>query len=173
MQTLEDVAIYLASFPHKNKRLTQERYVRYHVEHYYQEAYILQNRLEVLSKRIGRAYRNTEYGQAIKSIAEGLTEVLRLTISEFVAQRGKHVHVERLDDIELRRFSALELLAAHDNRLAPLARAIAQRLRKDTSRWVKHEARRLAALVNGYFGALRILMFTESGELRFPSARSA
>jgi len=41
VHTLKDIHIYISSFPYKNKSITKPRYIRYHIENYFNEVYLL------------------------------------------------------------------------------------------------------------------------------------
>lgn len=167
LQTLEDVSMFLNSFPYRSKKITQERYVRYHVEHFYQEVYILQNRLEVFGKRIARACRSSSNAEKVEAVTSAFSKLVRAFASHIIERRGEHVHVERLDDLELGKFSAYEMLARHDERLQPLVRRVHARFRTETAKWVRQETKRIATGVDAYFTGLKLVL-APHGEIIMP-----
>ncbi len=96
-QALKDIAVYVGSFPHRNSQVTELRCLKYHVQNYLQEAYILKERLLACLTTIERALRNDKRSSQTRSKSEQLREVIKLTFKPIVDIRSHHVHQRRFE----------------------------------------------------------------------------
>ena len=110
MCTLEDIEVYINSFPYKNKRITKRRNLSYHIENYFSELYILRERLKVYLKRIGRSFKNDEEHKTIIKITTSFLTIVDRVFLETTKARGRHIHESRFQDNEIKRLESLELL---------------------------------------------------------------
>lgn len=172
-ESLLDVAAFLRRYPYDtHPRLTQERYVRYHVEHLYQEMYILRSRVETFGSWLQRAYRKTDQHEIISGAAAVIAKLVSDSTAHMTSARGRHVHETRLDDSELRQMYLLQVIAISQAGLASTVRKLQRRQRVETARWAREECKSVKTVLDVSFGILRELMFENGrGELQYPRPR--
>src|SRR5258708_3000792 len=57
LETLEDIAFFIGRFPFQNTRISKERYLQFHVESYFSEVFLLQERLTKYLTLLERQYK--------------------------------------------------------------------------------------------------------------------
>lgn len=92
-------------------RVSPSLLVRYHMDAYLNEAYILHLRLDNFAVRIAREYRKDRIGERLKKDLERILPTLKSVFAGIVNVRGRHVHQERYDDPQLRSMWLLEHLS--------------------------------------------------------------
>ncbi len=110
VHTLHDITVYVGSFPYRNKAITKSRHLRYHIENYFQEVYILKERLAAYSKTIERAFKKNSRHNDFAKVFKHLRGTVEKVLSPVVTTRGEHVHQRRLQDEDLSKLDTLELL---------------------------------------------------------------
>ena len=112
---LREALVYLGHYPQAKEfrfhRISQATWIRYHVEMYLQEEYILFNRLRRLLQRLRRTALRA-HNQRGADLAGNLSTWVSQAFGPVVVTRGTHVHVDRFDDKELRDLDTLVLLTA-------------------------------------------------------------
>ena len=102
IKVLNDIPFYIKHFPPKNSNVSKTRFLNYHVGNYFNEMYILRERLVAYQKVITRIYKNdqrlVEMGNQIRHL-----EFLISGFDNIVDVRGKHVHQNRYDDNDFTR----------------------------------------------------------------------
>ncbi len=88
--------------PPSTKRVKKSEYLRFLIGAYFQEIYILEQRLTAYAKKIARLYKITE--QAL------LLESIQSTFGGIIKTRGAHVHSNRFSDEGLDLLTGLELV---------------------------------------------------------------
>jgi hypothetical protein len=89
--------------------LSEADWLRYHIEVYLQEIYILFERLKHLLRGVEKVAVRGLDREGLGSIKK-LRKALDGTLSAFVAARGSHVHERRFQDDELKNLDTLVLL---------------------------------------------------------------
>ncbi len=171
LDRLRDIATYLRLPPPDHRLIKPAAYTRYHLESHYQEIYVLQDRLCQLATWLGRAYRKTESGCHIAEVAVDLEKYTKTCFGNAVTARGAHVHVERLDLPILRRLAMMELMAMGDRQLGRAYRTLQPFLSEKEGRRISAANRQITKVVNTVFGHVSVIVFDESGNVRYPSAR--
>lgn len=115
LRTLEDIEIYITSFPYRNKRITKLRNLKYHIENYFSELYILRGRLNTYLNKISKSFKKDKKCQSIVSFTNSFMITIDKTFSVAIKIRGRHVHEYRFQDNEIIRLETLELLKLVDD----------------------------------------------------------
>lgn len=110
MRTLEDIEVYINSFPYRNKKIIKLRNLSYHIENYFSELYILRERINKYLKQIRKSFKKDNNRQSIVSITNSFLIITERVFSEPTKTRGRHIHETRFQDNEIRRLESLELL---------------------------------------------------------------
>jgi hypothetical protein len=162
LQRLLDIELYVRRFPFRETRVTRERYIRFHIEAYFHEVYILRERLLTLAKRTTRAYKKTDR-RALAFDVEGRIRTIHSALDDVIAVRSRHVHEQRFDETRLRNLGAIELIER--NSTDPIWTSFLgeqyPKVRKYWVGWVKEMNAVVQQLLDGYFGELHRLMFDE------------
>jgi hypothetical protein len=169
VQTLQDIPIYMRRHPPKLSPTGKVGYLRYHLENYVNEVYILQERLDAFAKSVQRAYRqDTREGRFHSQF-----DSLKTVISHFdnaVKMRGEHVHRARFSDPNLEKLESFAVLMVTEE--SPIISVMfdwdMKRLRRE---WIGALARHndtIQKMLDFYFGSLYNIVFDDQGRLRLP-----
>jgi hypothetical protein len=113
---LGEALTYLGQYPatrvFRFHGISEATWIRYHVEMYLQEEYILFNRLRGFLKRAERVSSKASNPDGAK-IAGNLLAWTSKAFDPVIKTRGTHVHKSRLQDRELRDLDLFILLATH------------------------------------------------------------
>jgi hypothetical protein len=176
LSNIHNIAIYVNSFPYRRQRVSRVAYLRYHIESYYEEIYILKERLIAYLTAITRAYRKSDRAKVVKEGLGPLFSIVSNTLKAYVDRRGAHVHVARYSDGDIDRLSTLELLSSQQGRLAetlaPLYHEAYRSVRRTWHRRIKDDLAALDNLIDAYFE--RVLACTiVDGRLVYPDVDQA
>ncbi len=169
VECIEDIEVYLQN--HQTSPVSQVRYLRYHVDGFLNELYILQERLLSYLDFIEKRYRRNRESKNISERVTSLHGIIKNTLGPLMKTRGAHVHQSRYSDKYLDRVSSLsllvELLSADDVKMAYEKSLMVARIY-----WldqVKAGIKLVRALLEGYFKNLHELLFDNDEKLKYPS----
>lgn len=174
LETLKDIPIYMKSFPFKSKRITKPRYLRYHIENYFNEVYILKERLIAYLNTIKRAYKSDEHYRKVHRIIEPMYEVVTKPLEGIINTRGAHVHESRFRSIDLSRLETLDLLVTNgtDELTSNLRGYYKISYKQVKQKWENQfntNNEKIVELLSIYGDNLFIILFdTENDELIYP-----
>jgi hypothetical protein len=101
---LEEAEAYIGQYPAKRtfrfRGISEASWIRYHIEMYLQEQYILFNRLQRFLRRVKRTATKAKDTVSARLAADLLGETAK-GFSPVMQNRASHVHVERLRDKDL------------------------------------------------------------------------
>lgn len=168
---LRDIPEYMRRFPVKTLGLSKLRFLRYHITNYFNEVYILEQRLKAYQTRI---YRACKKDPRLINMEDDRKQ-LELMLSGFEGirkTRGLHVHRERFTDKQLERLGLLELLASHGE---PGVSAMLYKhaIRDSRKKWLKILYENNAAMeqtMDVYFSILYSTVFDKKGQIIVPFA---
>lgn len=109
-ESIRNIAIYARSFPYKRQGVSRATYLKYHVENYLNELYLLKNRLIAYLTLIDKSYRKSDIAEHVSKTIAPLYTVVSDTLKNYIDVRGAHVHKHRYSDDDFDRLSTLELL---------------------------------------------------------------
>ena len=109
-ESLLDCEIYVKQYPNyqsfKKRNITRTKYLRYHIEKYFEEMYILRERIRAYSNVIKKHFKGNK-GRV--TIIGGVQKVMEKALENIVRIRGTHIHRYRYIDEDFDRLNALEL----------------------------------------------------------------
>ena len=108
---LKDTEVYINRFPFRGTSIRKEHYLKYHIDNYLNEIYILQNRLINYPKIILRANKKASRYSKLEEAQILLDKAVRLNFKGIVDLRGDHVHDDRFYDSYLSRIGAWGVFA--------------------------------------------------------------
>lgn len=171
-KTLRDIEVYIRRFPYSDTKIQKTRHLRYHIESYLNEMYILKERLEAFAKRMARRHRKSPWVSQ-----EGFKKLIELVITwpnEIVKTRGSHVHSRRFSADDLQRLEGWEIFLQEEgidaNFIANLE-MFEEGYRTTRKKWqtrITENNDSVKVLLDAYFGALYAVLFDEKGQLKLP-----
>ncbi|KAF0209029.1 MAG: hypothetical protein FD171_670 [Actinobacteria bacterium] len=166
---LRNVAVYVRRFPYANAGIEKGAYLRYHVENYLNELYILEKRLEAYIKVVSRLV-SDERGAELAKLSKSVRRVFKESLSGADVARGVHVHQRRYTDIHLERLKVLELVKTSDSRLEYLYELAYKETRTTKRVWIERTNTVVEGLLDQYFEQLLPLLFDVGGQLIPPAS---
>lgn len=163
MWAIENIAIYVRSFPHKRQGVSPLSYLRYHIENYLNELYILKTRLISYLNTLEKAYSKTEQGQKITNKLKPLYSIVSDAFKAYTEVRGSHVHVARFLDEDIDRLATLDLLSKAGDDFSHLMKSIYlssyRAARKKWAEKIVKDSIAINKLLDLYFGELAKALF--------------
>lgn len=171
VESLENIEVYIRRAPDGRLGVSKAAYLRYHVENYLAELYILRERLLAYGTFISRRYRRDHRKAEIVGTVSRNREAVADAFRGVTVARGRHIHASRYDDPELSKLSFFDVLRTGDEGMLWLFEATYSEVRASKRHWVQTTNRTVKQLLDVCFGALKPLLFTQTGALRSPSNR--
>jgi len=167
-QCCEDIVQYLRRHPPGLNGITKFRYLRFIIEAYLQEMYILKERLGRFPGNLrSAAKKGSEVHANLKLVSGELRQIVDSHLRGITGLRDQHVHSCRFSDGELSALSTLEVLV---NRASvPLKGMYEVRfvgLRKKWQNSVRNNNEVIQRLLEGYAEVIYSAVFTKAGKLR-------
>jgi hypothetical protein len=179
-QILEDIVTYIRRIPYSRSGVSRLRYLRFVVEAYLNEVYLLKERLIALLNVLKKAYRKTSREkEVLRRIQSLFTSVSRSLINVSQA-RDSHVHATRYSDREIDRLSLLEILSKQNSKASKESGALFKTLyklayqtaRENWVRTVKTNDARIKKLLDVYFDLVFSIVFDKDSKMLYPTRRT-
>ncbi len=172
IEAIENIAVYARSFPYKRQGVSRVAYLKYHVENYLHELYLLKNRLISYLKLVERAYKKSEISEHVHNSILPLYKIINNALKGYIDVRGTHVHQNRYTDNDFDRLSSLELLSRGQDQFGVVMNNLLDsaytETRKKWNKTIKTDISALVSLLEHYFETL-LRAITINGELIFPN----
>jgi hypothetical protein len=169
VESLRNVSIYIRRFPHRRAGVEKTAYLRYHVENYLSELYILKNRMKAFLTIISRRYRSDPHGNQITHASKQISEHFDKAFASVVLTRGAHVHERRFDDFDLSRLTLFRIISSETDAGAAEYQEVYRQVRRTKRLWIETTNRSVEQLLDAYFNTLKTLVFDDNGNLRIPN----
>jgi len=171
IETIEEISIYVRVFPHNKQNISRLNYLKYHVNNYLNEIYILKNRLNAYLTTISRAYSKSEYKDQVSETIVPIFELIAQVFKSYIEIRGSHVHEKRYSDKEFSRLSTLELLSKSNDEFGQIMTEMyLQNYKKTRKTWISKidsDINAIKKLLDIYFSKLLQIVFRD-GHLLVP-----
>ena len=82
VERLRDIQVYVGSFPYRSQKLSRVRFLRYQIESYFHEVYILKERLIAYLTTIGRLFRRDLRHSDILQVTRPMFSDVSLTLKD-------------------------------------------------------------------------------------------
>jgi hypothetical protein len=174
-QNLQDIAIYISTFPYRNKSVTKPAYLRYHVENYFEKMYILKERLVKYLRIIDKSYKKDQIYKPAHLKIEHLSESVEKSLESFTKIRGQHIHRNRFHDEDLNRLDVLDSLTTSGNKdiievLPDYYKLKYKNVRQKWSQIIRKNNKAITELLDFYAKTLIEIMFdSNTHRLIYPS----
>ncbi len=168
---LKDIEIYTKRFPYRNTGISALRYLKYHIESYFNEIYIFKLRLEAFLGFLEKRYRKSPITHDINFTTQKLKKIVLSALGSVITTRGAHVHEGRFSDRDLDRLSLLERLRASEGGtdiLMILYESEYKKVRKKWAAQIQNYNNAIKKLFDTCCKGLYSVLFDEQGKLIFP-----
>lgn len=168
LETLEHISVFINSFrkskAYREAGITDTIHLRYHIEHYLEEIYILLLRVRAFMNWLSRKFkkegriRESLFVSELKKAFENVTNNLE-------SVRGDHVHQARYDDNILNVSTLFEIVSSGDDKEMKVAAIISyKRAKKEWSERIKKNNKALKESLDAIFEALIPIVFPSAKE---------
>ena len=174
IEAIENIAVYARSFPYKRQGISRIAYLKYHVENYLNELYLLKNRLIKYLKLIEKSYKKSNISEHVSHTIAPLYKVVSKTLKGYIEVRGSHVHENRYSDNDFDRLSTLELLSKGSDKnkfsetMTQLSNVAYSDIRKKWVDKINADFEGIQNLLDLYFEHL-LIAISKNGDLIFPN----
>lgn len=172
LESLEAFEIYIGRFPYSGTSIKKSQYLRFIIESYLHEVYILKERTKAYITNVGRAYKKDYRHTEILNKTKPMFKLIPELFDDLLNARGVHVHQSRYTDTDLDRFDALGLFKTlgtdADDGFAVLYHDHYKETRKKWKRIMQKKNNSLMVVFNAIFYVLYTIVCTEKGNVRYP-----
>ncbi len=173
IEALENISVYAASFPYRRQGISRLDYLKYHIENYLNELYILKNRLISYLTIIERAYKKCDRASEISKELKPVYQIVSGTLDGYINIRGSHVHDKRYSDTDFDRLTNLSLLSmSQDKEFSNIFQGMfVEEYRKTRKKWVgkmKRDLEAIEQLLEIFFSPI-VNSLVINGKLIYPS----
>jgi hypothetical protein len=175
IESIENISVYMRTFPYKKQDISKVNYLCYHIENYLHEIYILYKRMEAYKNIIKKEYKAQTNATNIESI-EKIWKSVDKAMKGIINMRGWHTHRYRYAADDLDSLATIELFVKgyQDNKDKPfycepvyldrLFRQVRQKRVKD----IKESIKNLGDILEIYFKAL-LPIVSRNGKIVYPN----
>lgn len=160
---MDDIPIYLQKpFP-RGRNLSKLRFIKYHVTNYFNEIYILRERLKAYHTIVVRISKKFQQ-EPNPSAAKRANEIIA-AFDNLVNVRGEHVHRQRYTDDDFDRLDFFEMFSLEESKA--FIEELNRRALKSKAKWVtllKSSNTSIRQLLSAYFHEIFKLTFDKKGE---------
>jgi hypothetical protein len=165
---LRDVELYVGRFPFPRTRVDKVRFLRFTVEAWLHELYMLRERLYAFAKAVQRAYRRDSRAKQAVNAAAAMRTVAQHALDAVVHARDAHVHESRFVDADIRQLTLLSVMARREPEHTWLFEVRYAEIRKQKREWVTRNNDSIEHMLNDYFAVVLVFVFDPAGKLLPP-----
>ena len=169
---IDNILLFIKDFPYEKQNISRVQYLRYHIENYLNELYILKNRLISYLKIIERAYKKTDNYSHIETTFKLVYSFISRAFKAYTEIRGLHVHHKRYSDYEISRLSLIELLSRGNSKQEKYLKSyFIIEYKEVQNKWIKKikdDSLNIHDMLNQYFEQL-LLAISEDDKIKYPS----
>jgi len=167
-ERLRDVELYVGRFPFDRTRVDKVRFLRFAVEAWLHEMYMLRERLYAFAAMLQRAYRRDQRSQQAADATTAMRALAKHALDNVVRARDTHVHQRRYSDINIRQLTLLSIAARREPEHTWLFENVYAETRKQKRSWVKQNNDATEKVLDKYFALATEVIF-DRGHLRPPT----
>ena len=109
-EALRNIPVFIRRFPFVGTNISRLSYLRFVIESYLNEMYLLAQRLKAYLNTVTKIYKRSERRNQIKVVVDRLSAYISKSLEGVLAIRGAHVHESRYEDKDFRVLSLLEFM---------------------------------------------------------------
>jgi len=168
LETLEHIPVFINSFrrpkAYWEASITATIYLRYHIEHYLQENYILLVRVRAFMNWLSRGFKKEGRTQESLFVSKW-KKYFENVMNNLTLVRGYHVHQARYDDNVLNVSTLFEIASsADDKEMKAVATLSYKRAKKEWSKIIKKNNQALKESLDAIFEVLIPIVFPSAEE---------
>ena len=172
LESLKAFEVYISRFPYSKTTISRSQYLRFIIESYLHEFYILKERTNAYLTTVVRAYRSDYRHSIYVSKTKPLFKAIPNIFDNLLKARGGHVHQSRYTDNDLDKLDALELYKTLgtdlDNVFYILSEDHYKEIRKKWKGIITSNNESVDKVCDLIFGVLYTIVCTKSGNIRHP-----
>lgn len=157
MDTLKLINIFINKEPPNDAEINYSNYLTYHVHNYFQEMYILKERLTTYGTKIQRKYKKVTDSILIENVKNMILDTTNSlkSITGDGGIRNLHVHEKKYTDDDFNWLSSTTLLVKSSNiDYTPAQEDAYKKARDKWSKTIEENNKHLMILLDRYFEAL-------------------
>lgn len=112
-------SVLISVAPPRSKKVNSDEYMKYVVNTYLQDVYILKERLNTYATKIKRMHNKAGKKELVDQFIEPLFSYVKSSFDGIVSTRGMHVHSSRYSDDALDDVTQMALISRYDSSLKP------------------------------------------------------
>jgi hypothetical protein len=168
LETLEHIPVFINSFrkskAYQEVGITDTIHLRYHIEHYIQENYILLERVRKFMGWLSNGFKKEGRPREGELVSE-LRGIFDKYMKNLKTVRGSHVHTARYDDNVLNISTLFELASNGDDEEAKVVATLSyKRAKKKWSERIEKNNQDLKKILNVMFEGLAPIVFPSPRE---------
>ena len=172
LERLRSFKVYISRYPYSGTKITKGQYLRYTLENYLHEFYILKERVKSYINTIDRLYKKDVRYSKISSELKPLAKVISAVFDDLLKARGIHVHQNRYTDSDIDRLGTLEFFAQNAKDIMPemdiLYEIHYKEMRRKWKETISLRNNYLEKALNIIFEKIYSVIFTKNGNARYP-----
>ncbi|QYK12283.1 hypothetical protein K0I63_16295 [Shewanella rhizosphaerae] len=110
---LSEVLVSVA--PPRSNRINDDEYIKYLINTYLQDVYILKERLNTYATKLKRMHERCGRGSLVQAHIDPVFEFVKSSLDGLVNTRGSHVHSNRYSDDELDNVAQMALISRYNS----------------------------------------------------------
>lgn len=151
----------------RSKKIAKERYVKFVVNTYLQDVYILKERMNTYATKIKRMHERIGRNNLVSQHIDPLFPQIKSSFKGIVDTRGAHVHAKRFTDENLSEATSLALIATHSPEFEHYYNFSVHKVKIEWKNRIRRNNEQTLKLLNLYFGEL-ICVVADNGEVIAP-----
>ncbi len=165
---------YLGWTPNTKFIMLKFDYLLYHIENYYNEIYILKNRLNSYLTLIVRLFRKDIKYKKIIEMANPIFEKSAISLKDMISIRGKHTHEFRFEDDEINKIDItnfmLQITEHHNSDVvAGMFKSDYIEIRNKWKNIIIENNKKIENVVDVYFKGLNSFILDDNNKLVIPN----
>jgi hypothetical protein len=181
-ERLKDLEVYISRFPNTKTPIAKISYLRFLIENYLNEMYILKERLDKYSKKIRESYIEDKRYISIRKTCDQLNNTVKGNLKNITTLRGSHTHVVRYSDRDIERLESLFLYKEilddlqkylPDDYVVPNFKNEYRKLRRKWNKIFKDNNEQIKIMLDYCFKKMLKIVFTNNGEISYPEKHNS
>jgi hypothetical protein len=175
-ESLLDADLYLRRFPYQDTRITKVRHLRYVIENYLNNVYILKQRLKTFVQTIEDSYAKGTQRKVVRRITQSLFKYNSTAFENLVTVRSSHVHKEPYSDKELGRLESIKTLISRVKMEDLLTQRWSEyfdlqykEIRKEKVQELRSINQTMEQILDTNFDQIYPIVFDETGAIIYPA----
>ncbi len=178
---LRDAEVYIRSLPRK-RLIPPHRFMRYHITNFYNNAYVLSQRLQRYASIIERSYRNASHVTGIQDIVLESQQIATSGMKPITVARGAYIHQNHFTDDHFERLSVTDLLTARGETetddqfvqsMSLLHEVSIKKARREWLNKIVSQNNYMSNLLDAYFHLIHRIIFDGDNHIVYPHSPRA